>query len=698
MASPEPLTGRQAPRLAALALALLLVWLLATFAGGALQVAERAVGDLSWRIGAAVAGERAERRIVVVDIDERSLAQVGPWPWPRATIERLSRRLAEAGVATQVYDMVFSEEKEGDAGLAASWAAAPVVVGQIFSLNPEVSPAVGEVGGALGSRMCPPFAPASRGHIANAPGLTRAASAVGHMTPRVEPDGVIRSLPPLICHEGRTYPTLALAALWQVAQPSGAGRSAAAPDWLWVDRSPGLNPLRPRYSLSSASLPGVEVPLGPDGDVRIPYRTRRGDFVSVSAADVVSGQADRKLLRGAVAVVGATAFGLSDAVSTPLASVASGVEVHAQLMVGLLDGRIPYAPAAAAGLQWLAAVLVLAVLWLVSQHGGSGPAIKRLPLAGAGLAVLVAAGAAAALLWLDLWLPWAVPAAAALVGAAMLATAEHGLTQAQRERLSAHLGAYLPAPVARRLARSDPSGAVQVERREVSALVADIRNFSAFAAHRPPEETAALLHAFCSIAVDVVEAHGGVVENVVGDSVLAVWNAYSDCPDHAGKALAAAQELVRATRGLLEPKRPVHDADPVPPLALGVGIEAGLAVVGSFGPQRRRAHAALGEPVSVAIRLQKMTQELSFPILVGPHLAQLLPAQSTELVGEYLLEGLARHYGVHAPVGWAGLVDAELGWQPATAGRREAADLWSSTAYDVGAAAANAQAATQSLR
>jgi len=696
MSSPDTLPGRQAPRLLALALALALVWLLDTAAGGAFRVAERTVGDLTWRAGAAVTAERAERRVVVVDIDERSLAQVGPWPWPRATIERLSRRLGEAGVAAQVFDMVFSEEREGDAALAAGWLNLPVVVGQIFSLDPEVTPSVGEVGGATGARMCPPFAPASRGHIGNAAALVRSASSVGHMTPRVEPDGVIRSLPALICHEGRAYPALALAALWQVAQPVGGIPSSRLSDWVWVDRSPGFNPLRPRFALSSASLPGIEVPLGPDGDLRVPYRVRRSDFASVSAADVISGQADRQLLRGAVAVVGATAFGLSDAVSTPLASVASGVEVHAQLMVGLLDGRIPYMPAAAIALQWLAALAVLGCLWLVSQRTASGPAIKRLPLAGAGLALLVVAGAASVLLWLDLWLPWAVPAMTALVGAALLATVEHGLTQAQRERLSAHLGAYLPAPVARRLMRTDPSGAVQVERREISAVVADIRNFSAFAAHRPPEETAALLHAFCTIAVDVVESHGGVVENVVGDSVLAVWNAYSDRPDHATQALAAAQELVRATRGLLEPRQPVHDADLVPPLALGVGIESGLAVVGSFGPQRRRAHAALGEPVSVAIRLQKMTQDLSFPILVGPRLAQLLPAESTELIGEYLLEGLARHYGVHAPVGWAGLVDAEFGWQPAPA-RREAADMWSSTAYDVGAAAA-AQKAFQSLR
>lgn len=691
---PEPMPAAIAPRWVAVALALALVALLQAFAGGALQVAERSVGDLTWRLGSALGGDHAERRLVVIDIDERSLGQIGAWPWPRSAIEQLSQRLDEAGVAVQVFDMVFPESKADDPQLAAAWASSAVVAGQIFSLDPDVTPMVGEVAGAIAG-ACPPFAASSKGYIGNAGGLAGAASTVGHMTPLVESDGVIRTLPALICHGGRAYPSLGLSALWRLAQAQGKSGAAAQPDWRWTEPS-GFAPLQPRYVLTSASLPGMEVPLGSSGEMRVPYRVRRSNFVSISAADVIAGKVDKQILRGAVALVGATAFGLSDAVSTPLSSVASGVEVHAQMMIGLLDARVPRTPANAAALQWLLAAGVLGLLLLVAQRASVGPAIKRLPLAGTALAAATAAGAMASLSMFDVWLPWAVPALAALIGAALLATVEHGLTQAQRERLSAHLGSYLPQPVARRLMRTEPSGRIQVERRHVSALVADIRNFSAFAAHRPPDETTALLHAFCCAAVDVVESHGGVVENVVGDSVMAVWNAHSDCPDHGAQALAAAQELVRATRGLLEPKRPVHDSDPVPPLALGVGVEAGEAVVGSFGPQRRRAHAALGEPVSVAVRLQKMTQELSFPILIGPQLAQMLPRERTELVGEYLLEGMARHYGVHAPAGWASLIEPDLVWQPTAMARHEG-EPWSSTAYDVAAAAA-AQRATPYLR
>jgi adenylate cyclase len=640
--------------LSAVAVALLQVLSPRLFSG-----AEEAVGDWTWRIGAL---STPERRLVVVDIDEASLKQVGPWPWPRSTIAKLSQKLEQAGVVVQVYDINFPDPKESDAALAEAWAAAPVVAGQIFSLDPGVTPRVGQVGGAIAAAGCPPFASRSHGFYGHAEELLRANPAIGHITPRTGSDGVVREIPALICHEGRAYPSLSLAALWRATQ--GHDGAAGVPDWSWSaagEQSFGGGLLSPHAWLSSPSLPGLAVPLNERGDLRVPYRLERKAFASVSASDVLNGTAEASLLKGTIALIGATAFGIGDTVATPHAAVAAGLEVHAQALVGLLDHRLPYTPRHADALAALAALASAALLILLVQRRRPVPA-KRLPIAGVLLATACYVGAAAALLQADLWLPWVGVALFALLASMTLATAELALTRAQRERLSAHLGAYLPAPVAQRLMVSDPSGSVQVDQRDVSVLVADIRNFSSFAAHRPAEETAAMLHAFCCIAVDVVEQHGGVVENVVGDSVLAVWNAYSDCADHSQQALLAAQELLRATRTLLAPTQPPHEDSPVQPLALGVGIESGRALVGSFGPARRRAHAALGEPVSVASRLQQMTLDLSMPILMGPQLASRLPEGSTESLGDYLLEGLSRQYTLHAPKAWAELVPTEPMW------------------------------------
>ena len=665
-------------RAAALGLAAAVVGLVQAFAPQVLHTVEEVSGDAAWRLAAS---DVPERRVVVVDIDEASLDRHGAWPWPRPTLAALSQRLQDAGVAVQAIDLVLDATRPGDEELQELWRRSPVVLGQIFSLDPQTTPQVGHVVGAVGAApgataspsaaACPPFAPLSRGFIGNAGTLIFANAVAGHLTPGVHADGVVRELPALICHEGRAYPSLALAALWRAAQPDG---STAPPDWTW--RS-GDGLLEPAHLITSPSLPGIRVPVDAAGNLRVPFRVARTALTSVSAHQVLAGEAPPAILAGTVAMVGATAFGIGDVAATPLAAVAAGVEVHAQLLSGLLDHRVPYTPRHAAIGQGLAMLLIAGGLWLVAVRQRGAPA-KRLPIAGAALAALCAAAAYGALTEADQWWPWAGPALYALLAASALATAEHALARAQRERLSAHLGAYLPAPVARRLMASEPSGQLQVQRRPVSVLVADIRNFSAFAQHRPPEETAALLHAFYCVAVDVVEQHGGVVEHITGDSVLAVWNAYADCPEHAQRALQAAKALLRETRSLLARRPDPAHGHLVQPLALGIGLESGLAVVGSFGPARRRSHAALGEPVSVASRLQQMTQDLSMPLLIGPQMARQLPQHSTEPLGDFLLEGLDSPYTLYGAADSADLVPPEDLWVsvPATGAGDPADDPW----------------------
>lgn len=643
---------------------------------------EDRAGDWVWRLGAS---EAEERRVVLVDIDEASLVEIGHWPWKRSTVAELSSRLSAAGARVQAYDIAFPDERDHDDALQLAWRKAPTVVAQVFSLDAGVTPSVGQIQGALAAPGCPPFAPRSFGHYGTAETLLAAQPAVGHITPRVGPDGVVRQVPALICHRGHAYPSLGLTVLWQAAQPDPGGRARAASatvDWVWhtdAAASPFPAGLAPAAWLTSASLPGLVVPLDRAGNVRVPYSVSRQAFTSVSAADVIKGRVDGGLLNGAMVIVGATAFGIGDTIATPLGAVASGLEVHAQTVVGLLDQRIPYTPAQWPLWQGLM-FIVLSGLLMVAALQRRGVHAKRLPLIGLGLALTVLAAASLAQLKLALWLPWMPLAAFCLLASISLATVEHALVRAQRERLSAHLGAYLPAPVAQRLMASDPSGSLQLEQRAVCVLVAQVRNFTALATHGDPDEVASLLHAYCCVAVDVIDRHGGVVDNVIGDGIVAIWPGSSDGSASASQALAAAQDLVRSTRTLLVSKHPVTELSPIQPLALGVGLEAGMAIVGSFGPSRRRAHAALGEPVSVANRIQQMTADLSIPVLIGPHMASLLPADQLEPLGDYLLEGLGKHYQLSAPVGWSELAYVDSNWATSAVGepgRSQDAVEWS---------------------
>lgn len=649
-------------RLLALLAAFVVASAPAWFAPSSIRAIEDRVGDLFWR-AAAQSGE--ERRVVLVDIDESSLQRVGPWPWPRARLANLIEGIRAAGPAVLSLDIVLAEARPDDAVLRDSLSEAGPVVAQLFSLDPETTPNVGQVIG--GTPGCAGGVPVSHGSYGLAPTLAEARSRTGHVTPRVDGDGVIRRIPARICDHKQTHYALALATLDAVMGPAGAASVAGADParagaaWEHVVGPQGFPSWwTPPRALRHAAMPHQVLPLDEEDNLRVPYWRARDGFLSLSAADVLQGEV-RQDLRGAIVLLGSTAFGAGDKVATPMSAVASGLEVHAQLVAGLLDARVPYTPVMAEPMQ-IVLMAAVAGLLLVMGTARQGVPAKRLPLVGALLGVTWLAGAFAALLYLSWWLPWFQLALFSVLAAVMLATVEHALARAQRVRLSAHLEAYLPSTVAARLIQSEPTGDLQFETRTISVLEASVRNFASLSAHARPEELAAVLHAYCCLVVDVVESHDGVVEHVVGESVRAIWNADGQCEEHELRCLQAARALIRESGALFASTRPVREDAIVQPLALGIGLESGPVVIGTYGPSRRRAHAALGDAVLFAERLQQMTADLAVPVLMGPRIAGAQPSPQVQALGEFLLEGADRQIEIYAPADWPSLVTVDRAW------------------------------------
>lgn len=645
------LTGREGTarlrswRLRALALFVALVaWAcVGIFAPGLLRQVDELSTDLIWQIGA---DTQTERRVVVVDVDDASVQRVGPWPWPRQTQARLVDALREQGATLQLYDMVFPDAREGNEELAralrATQASAPAVVGQVFALNNEMRQAAGQLSGALPGQGCLPPAVPAHGFVANADALGVPA---GHITPRVDADGAVRRLPALVCYESRNYPALALAGVLALTRDGQPAR-------LRVE--PGRSSWGPSWTLGVDGMPDIRVPLDANGDVRVPYHKARRAMVSVSAADILEGRADAAAaVRGAWVLVGASAFGLSDTVPTPLGKAVSGVEVHAELLTGLLDQRVPYTPEAAGVLQLLWAVCAIGILLALSgMRAAAAPAAARpgtatvlwVPLASIVLGLMGFVLHGAALLGVGWWVGWAHASLGVVLAGLCLGLADHARSLVEKGRLFRNLSSYLPASVAEKIALVEPTGEIEAERRDLTVVAADVRNFSAYCEARSPEDAARVLHRFYTSASAIVEAHGGTVEEMVGDSLIAVFNGSRPCEDHPVKALLAAREIwLRCSEEL--PNVPPQGLEP---LGLGVGVETGTALLGSFGPAARRVHSVLGQTVTVAMRLQDMTADLAYPVLVGSETAARVgvPFEHSDLalkpLGSFLLPGL-RH-------------------------------------------------------
>lgn len=611
---------------------------------------EELSGDLVWRLSA---DHRDERRLIVVDIDERSLREVGPWPWPRATQARLVQQITHLGARQQIFDIVFADPRPDDSTLRQAVQQHRPVLAQVFALEQGGQPSVGQLAGALDWPACPaPFSVAT-GYLANF--ATLGVQDVGHITPRIARDGMVRHQPAVICFEGKSYPALGLAALMRGSSERG----------LSLERGRGW--FDPPWKLAAPGLAPGPVPLDERGDLRVSWQLHPDSFISLSAADVLAERVPSGVLDQAWVLVGSSAFGLHDSIATPFGGAGAGLQAHAQVITALIDGRTPYSPRGEALAQALAAGLGALLLFLLARKPAPQltpmqPSMPRFPL----YLLPLAAGAWGALLWVGhalllghsaVWLGWVEPSLFILVMGLFMGIFEHAKSRIDRDRLYGHLASYLPAPVAAALALQPLSSVIKASTNLVVVLFADIRNFSAYCEARPPEEAAAVLHAFFSTATRVVEAQGGIIEAFQGDAIFAVWNGEPDpgvpnannssgtsSSNHARCALQAAIQLQEAIQGVLPDPAPAG----LEPLALGIGIEAGPAMAGSFGLASRRTHMVMGRTVTIASRLVGMTAELAHPILVGEGLVAQVGVAGLESMGTFLLDGMRVPHHIYA--------------------------------------------------
>jgi class 3 adenylate cyclase len=323
--------------------------------------------------------------------------------------------------------------------------------------------------------------------------------------------------------------------------------------------------------------------------------------------------------------------------------VAPGIEIQARLLTSLLDDSIPYTPRVA-GLYLGLLCLVFAAILFFLAGARDRVAAYGLPVAGVLCPLLTLSLHVQLLSASNLWVGWLYPALFSVLAASLLLMLEQRRLRSERSRVFNNLNSYLPGDVAEEIAFSLPSSSINARRCDVTLLSADLRNFSAFGEARPPEESAAVLHYFFTRATEIVERHGGRIQEFKGDGLLAVWDDQNAAS--ARQALLAAREMQRTIDHDMLPQNPPSGLEP---LALGIGIEQGPALIGSIGPANRRTHTLLGDTVTVTLRIQEMTASLAQPILIGECAARQLSDFGLESQGSFLLNGLRIPHCLFAP-------------------------------------------------
>jgi len=682
-----------------------LLYTMGVWTSHAIERQDTLVGDLRMRIDAPL----LERRIVIVDIDARSLAEIGRFPWPRNVMARLVEQLAgRYGAAAIGFDVSFPEPDTSsgyavlerlaraelkdlplvrarlaalqpaldyDGQFARALAGRPVVLG--YNLSEDVAkgvlPAPAFREADLNGRTLDAYGAA--GYEANLARLQQAARGAGSFTVVADADGLVRSVSLLQRIGDGYYPSLALATAAVYLRADAIkplfdeGQSALA------QRAGGVDAI-------GLHLPGGWRPVasGAGLNALVQFRgsggPRGGAFRYLSVADVLAGRVPAGVLAGTIVLVGTTAPGLADLRATPVDKAFPGVEVHANAIKSILDGRFKRRPDYGFAIEFLlAAASGLALSLLL-------PALS--PAAAAG----VSGAALALVVGLNLWLYRAqdivLDMAACLLLIVLLSVfnlAWGYLFEFRRGRaLVARFGEYVAPELVARMAAHPQDYGMAGESRDLSVLFADVHGFTTISERLPPRTLREYINLYLTaMSEDIRNSHQGTLDKYIGDAVMAFWGAPVAFDDHAARAVATALRMQASAARLDRDFR----SRGWPGLRIGIGINTGVMHVGDMGSRIRRAYTVMGDAVNLGARLEGITRVYGAGIAVGEATRRAAPAFVYRELDRVRVKGRQEAVAIFEPLGLAAdlgpaVLDELRAWEAALA--RVRAQDWDAAA------------------
>ena len=618
----------------------------------------------------------SDTRVVIVDVDEKSLKAEGYWPWGRDKLALMIHQLFDRyRVSVVGFDTAFPET-DPNASLPVLEAAAggelrddpafqafvermrpsldhdrlfadeiqkhPVVLGFLVSAQAEraaVLPPPAFPATALADAQYRYFsAPGYSGNIAP---LQAAAAAAGHLYAALDPDGVTRSVPMFMQVGDDFYEAMSLAVLrvYLGNAPIKVERTIVA--------SGGQNV----GWLRSVNIgDAVHIPLDQRMAALIPFRNP-GSYRYVSATDVIRGKLGADELKDRIVLVGTSARGLVDVRATPTREDLPGVEIHASLISGALDGAMKSRPTETLAIAMLTILLVgipFAVL------------LRRLS---ALAATLGAAGMLAVLLGVNAWawqarnlvLPLAGPLVM-LAGLYFLDVVWGYFAETRHRRLLTDLfGTYVPKEIVAEMAQHPEEYSMHGQSLEMTVLFADIRDFTSIAETRTPQDLKDLINTFFTRMTICIQDKRGIVDKYIGDAIMAFWGAPVRDADHARHALECSLAMQKALREL----DPMFAKKHWPTLRIGVGLNCGTMSVGDMGSHFRRSYTVMGDAVNLASRLQDLTKEYGVGVLVSENIVRAVQDFVYREVDKVRVKGRREGVAIFEPVGARGEVRSE---------------------------------------
>jgi adenylate cyclase len=612
-------------------------------------------------------------RIVILDIDEKSLSAEGRWPWSRNKLATMIDQLFNRYKIRVVgFDIAFAEP-DPSSGLASledmakkelkDDAEFQKVLAQrrpsldydgIFAKMIEGKPVV--LGFFLGSKTDqagvlpePIFRPEATfgkyqvkhilatGYSGNIKVLQDAAAAAGHLYPQLDSDGVTRRVPMFMRYGDGFYEALAVAVTRVYLNNAAAGLTIIPP-------TVGSNLLQ----VPNARVGDLKIPLDDKLSAFIPYRGSVGSFRYVSATDVIRGALAADELRDKIVIVGTSAQGLLDLRSTPVREDFPGVEVHANLVSGFLDQTIMHKP------PEVLAISVLTILLI------GFPLAFILPRASAMLATASTLGVMVVLIAINFY-AWKhhhyvlnIAAPMMMLALLYLLNMAWGFFMETRSRrlITGLFGTYVPKELVAEMSKNPEEYSMRGESRDMTVLFSDVRDFTSISEGLTPEGLKDMMNAYLTEMTQVVQDKRGTIDKYIGDAIMAFWGAPLNDAEHATHGVDAALTMQKRIRNL--------DTDFIkrgwPILNIGVGLNCGEMNVGDMGSKFRRAYTVMGDAVNLASRLESLTKEYGVGILVSENMVKAAQGFVYREIDKVVVKGRQEGVSIFEPLGKVGEV------------------------------------------
>ena len=612
-------------------------------------------------------------RIVIVDIDDKSLQAEGRWPWPREKLARMQNNLFEQyGVAAVGFDIVFSEPDASsglpvlerlaanelkdettflglveqlrpsldyDGLMAESLGKGLSVLGYYFNENqgaeriatlPKPLFTQDQLGGLGGGFMH------AQGYGGALPRLLEKASSAGFYNSLPDNDGVIRRLPVLINYQNSYYTSLAI-----LLARAGMGAEDVK---LANPGGDGIN----RYMPHSLDIDGLKVPFDDQGGVLVPYRAA-GSYRFVSATDVISGQVPASQLEGRIVLVGTTAPGLADVRATPVSELFPGVEIHASMLSGILDQNLKWKP------RQVTMLTIVSVIVLGVMIGSLLPLLSPLV---AGVSTL---GFLALVLGLDLWawvslnMDFPLGAPVVTVLGMFVGNMSYGyfIESRAKGQITKLFGQYVPKELVEEMSRDPDRYNLKGESREMSVLFSDIRDFTSISEGLSASALAEMLNFYLSSMTRIVQQRRGTIDKYIGDAIMAFWGAPIPDENHSRSAILAAMQMQKD----LDELNPLMKQKGWPAIKIGIGVNSGKMSVGNMGSEFRMAYTVLADAVNLASRLESLTKQYGLGILVGEDAMVQCPDMEFMKVDVVRVKGKHNPVAIYEPLGMKDQLD-----------------------------------------